>query len=466
MNKRNLLNNLKEGRDLEQNLPQYANELMSSYYHYSMIRLSMNYYTFYEILGESEDKKVKLNDERMNAVHDIIGKVLVSNLDGVSTEESLQLLDEIRKEIIKKMKVLTAYIDIFQNYEHVLNRLEYRYGKELVPIDDTAFAKEIVQYIFNTNDNVIINNKIKDIIGQLPVRMTKTKYFELICDSISVYKGAQKVSLDNYLYMLRTSAMLYQPEGIKEYFPELTSLEEELKSLSFKDLNEEDYKLYTNKINENATFIGEIVDAYVFMQEVLNNLYTVILSAPYVMNEKKDISICKDILKIVHEQFSNNKYTNIEEDVLNQFTLLEGRQEEIYEEYTNLETILSDVKEKNTNLIEGLMLEKIYRRIDIAQLLLSSSLFVELDEVEVNDIVDESYVDKITKEFIEELSELFVNSSQSVMRAVIASTISKMPVFFLSPDDVTNYVTSSLNQCKDLAEKYACKEIITNLMID
>ncbi|BCN30463.1 hypothetical protein [Anaeromicropila herbilytica] len=464
MSKKNIWNNLKEGHDLEENLPRYANHLMTSYYHYSMIRLSMNYYTFYEILGASEEKEVLALSEKMNVVHDIINKLVLSKLDGEATEDSVQKLDELRGEVIKKMKVLTSYIDIFQNYEYVLNRMEHRFKKDLEPINDEAFAQEIMQFIFNTKDSVIINSKIQEVIGQLPVRMTKARYFEILKNSLSMYKGSEKESLDNYLYMLRTSSMLYQPEGMNEYFPELIKVSDELKNLSYKDLDEEGYKKYANKIDETAVYIGQIIDGYAFMQEVLNNLYTVILSAPYVMKENSDDLTCKGIIKFVYDQFMKDHYEDIEDKIIDKLESLEGHQEEIYEEYTNLEMILSEVKEKNSAVIESLMLSKIFHSLDVIKLLLSTSLFVELNEVKLNETVDEAYLEKVTTELVNELTDLFKNSSQSIMRAVVSNTISKMPVFFSTPDEVTEYVTSSLSQCKDMAEKYACRELIRDIM--
>ncbi len=49
-----------------------------------------------------------------------------------------------------------------------------------------------------------INYKIQDVIGQLPVRLTKNKFFEMLSDGMSVYEGGTKESLNSFLYMIRT----------------------------------------------------------------------------------------------------------------------------------------------------------------------------------------------------------------------------------------------------------------------
>lgn len=42
----------------------------------------------------------------------------------------------------------------------------------------------------------------------------------------------------------------------------------------------------------------------------------------------------------------------------------------------------------------------------------------------------------------------------------MANTLEKIPVFFNTPQEVADYVSLSLLQCDDEAEKYASKEII------
>lgn len=467
MNTKHIINSIKNGKNLEVDLPKYASSLMTSYYKYSMIRLTMNYFTLYEVVSEEENKEVKIVENIIEDINQIIKKSVLSDFDGEVSEKSVKQLDAIRKEVIKKMKVLTAYTDILQVYEHVLNRLEYKYEEGLQPIDDVSFTSEVLQYIFDTKDNVIINDKIKEVIGQLPVRMTKSKYYELVCDSLSVYKGAEKASVDSYIYMMKTSAMLYEPEEMNEYFKELGEFVKELESVSYKDLEKQEYEKLSHNLKEKAEFIGNIVDAYVLVQEVINDLYTVLLSTPYVMDDGEDDSIiCKEILKEVNDQFLSGKKESIKEEVAEKLTLTEGRQEQIFFEYSSMESSLYDIKEKYQSIIDGLMLGKIFECLDTVQKLLSSSIFIELDEVQINEIADEVYIEEVTKNLIHEISALFEKSSQPVIRAVIANTINKMPVFFSSTDEVTNYIQNSLVSCRDLAEKTACVQIISDLMAD
>ena len=71
---------------------------------------------------------------------------------------------------------------------------------------------------------------------------------------------------------------------------------------------------------------------------------------------------------------------------------------------------------------------------------------------------------KISDELTVEIKEHLKKSSRMVRRAIMANTIDKLPVFFNSPQEVAEYVTMSLEQCDDEAEKYASKQLIMEMM--
>ena len=84
------------------------------------------------------------------------------------------------------MEAITRYVDLFELYEYALNRVEYRF-KEMDRVeDDEAFARKVLRYIFESDDNSVINNRIKEIISQLPVRITKEKYYDFMRSGIGM----------------------------------------------------------------------------------------------------------------------------------------------------------------------------------------------------------------------------------------------------------------------------------------
>lgn len=475
---------ISQGNNLEINLPQFFNRLVSLYEKYAEIRFTLHYYTFYEgYLDMNPNQTTEVEQQLLTEVNQIIQNSILSNFSGESMEKNIEKLDEVRNHIIKQMRILTANTDILQNYEYILNRIEYRFRDDLTEINNDEVAAEIVRYIFNSKDNVIINDRIKEVIGQLPIRITKSRYFELIRDSISIYKGADCSSLDSYVYMLKNGAMIYAPEGMDTTYPELLTLRKELESLDYKNMEKEEYLTFSLKIEKAASMINASVDFYYGLQEIVNHLYIMILAAPYAHMEggyrlesiegemkylllppeqEKDLS--KSIITEINDHFLSNDKMSIADKIDEQLSYTEGMQESLSEEFEALEPILFDIKSSHINMVESLMLGRIFHCLNTAQNLMGSSLFIDLNQELNNNKADEIYIAKVQEDLINQLSELFVNSSKNVHRAVIANTINKMPVFFQSTNEVMDYVKNSLEQCHDLEEKNACVDIIKTFL--
>ena len=171
-------NEIRKGKNLDVNIPKMFNYIADYYYTYSSVNLTMNYYSFYEFyIDESKNWS-----KEAKTILDSVNKVIYNNIvqdEHIDRELAIKKIDGIRNVVMKHMNQLSAYVDIFDIYEYVLNRIEYRFRDSCeIDIDDDDFARDILRYIFDTEDNNIINAKILDIIGQLPVRMTKQKFLE------------------------------------------------------------------------------------------------------------------------------------------------------------------------------------------------------------------------------------------------------------------------------------------------
>ena len=94
----------------------------------------------------------------------------------------------------------------------------------------------------------------------------------------------------------------------------------------------------------------------------------------------------------------------------------------------------------------------------------SNSIFAVIDEVADNRKVTVEDIQKISDELTVEIKNCLRESSRMVRRAIMANTINKLPVFFNTPQEVADYVSMSLEQCDDSAEKYASKQLIMEMM--
>jgi hypothetical protein len=470
MNKkiRQLNQDLRNGKLLDENIPQLFNHLANHYEVYASVRLAMHYYAFYEAFNDEEELWSKEAKDIIVCLNEIIKLNILQNQSGQLREDAIRQVDSIRKEIMKRMEILTAYTDIFQTFEYVLNRIEYRFKEEKEFFKDEEFAQEVLRYIFDSEDNMIINEKIKEMIGQLPIRITKQKYFDLLKESIWAYRGSDKSSFDTYLYMLRTSAMLYQTEGMDTYYPALWEKKEQLSSLEYKNLTKEIFDKAVNTLRA-ATFILETeTTVYFGLQEIVNEVFALLLCAPYsgMVSMENDYSknAAFAILKDINTVFSVKEKEDLTIDLMDKFTNIEGIQEDISEEISVMEDSLYEIMTNHQTLVQSLMLGQSLQVLDHSRKLLSNSIFIDLEEQFEEVIVDEDIVDMAFDKLEEELRGLFANADKVIGRAVMANTLNKMPVFFNDHKEVMNYVRYSIERCSDSYEKLACYEIINAIM--
>jgi hypothetical protein len=470
MNKRNrhLSQEVRSGKQLQENIPQLFNTMADKYQTYASVRLAMHYFSFYESYLDEENTWGVEAKETISHINHIIRENVLERCAGAAREKAISETDKLRKEISKRMNILTTYTDIFQIYEFVLNRLEYRFKEELEPVDEVEIEKEILRYIFAEEDNLLINEKIREIIGQLPIRITRQKYFDLLQDSLKSYLGADEASLQTYLYMLRTSAMLFHEDGMEDCYPELAKRMDQLSKVDYKNITKEAYDQCINVL-QVATLMLEIdTTIYFGLQEIVNEVYAMLLCSTYAGMVDSDFRVAADtamnIIQEINTAFSQTEKTELNEDLIDKFSDTEGVQEELSYELTLLEDALYEVEHTHQELTKSMMLDQLLQILLRSQKLLSNSLFIDLDEVLKDNMVDEALLEAETKKLTEELEALFGNQDKVVSRAIMANTMSKMPVFFKDHKDVMDYVRYSIERCSDIYEKAACIEIINEIM--
>ncbi len=464
-----VIKEIEKNKNLEINLSKYANNLMSLYHRYSNIGFAFNYYTYCEMIAENQgDKKTKVL-EFTQGLNEVISSYLEGNLRGEKLESAISQLNEIRDSIISSMKELTTYVDIFQIYEYALNRVEYRFfeNESQDEMVEEEIVMEILQYIAADKDAVVVNRKMKDILGQLPVRMTKKKYFQIISDSFSLYKEATKSTVDGLLYMLRTSTMLEKPEGMDDNYKDLSSIVKEFEGTDFASISKEEYELLKEKLNFGTEFITNTSDMLLMLAELINNSMVVLLSLPYAITDTSEAENYIGIIEYVNRQIINSNSNEVPEDeIYNLFENLEGNQERLFSQIQKIDYLL-DTATLNQDLLKSLMIDKLYNSLQLISKLISTSTFVDLNDSndEMVIITDEELM-QIRDGFIEELMIHLKKFPKLVNRGIMAATLSIMPIIFNNLDEFKDYVENSLSMCSDLDEKKASITLIKNIIED
>lgn len=463
-----VIKEISNGINLEMNLPAYANYLVDLYNKSAVVELTMEYYTYYEMLEEQE-----YGDENLKAcadiVNDIIQSVIIPGKVDAEREKAIAGIDGLRNEIYKKVDSLAAYADIFSRYEYVSNRCEYLFKDADFGsgYSDDDFTRQIMQYIFSEEDNTVINSKISEMIAEVPLRMTKSKFFQLLSEGLTVYNQTDQQTVDDFIYGLKSSSMLVLPEHMEE-FRDLHEIYLYAKNLNYDTITEAQFHELEQKLNYAAVFIEEKTNLYTMLQGIINKTYAILICLPYASFEQQDIACCMKIIQAVSEQFKNPEYRTLADDVTELFRNLEGIPEELHSRLSSVEYVLDHVKEQHMDIVKSIMAEKIYHGLFLIQCLLSDSLFIDLSavregfdnktETEAFDI--KAYVARKRDELIAELTEFFKDNQKIVNRSVMALILSRLPVFFNNITEIQDYIYHSLSNCTNKAEKTAVVEII------
>lgn len=443
---RQLSNDIKAGRNLEQVLPELMNRMASAYGMLSYYNMDMELSMLTESKAEGLIKPGRSTKELEEKLYDIIRKTLLAPFAPEVYEEAIKELAELRDKVISKMDILTAYTDLFILYEYVMNRLEpaFEAMEEPGTMDNDAVAKEILQWIFAEEEPAMVNQHIKEMLSCLPVRMTKGKFLELVENAFSIYEESDCQSIDMFDYMLRSASGLYTPKGMAKSYSKLDKVKKLFESKSFAELTKEEYDERKAALAGGSDYIRNATECLGGIQAIANALMTVLLTKQYFTLSAERAS--KRPQEITEKLLSG---TDVDTETL--FAGIETEMETISGEIMGLESALLYVKENQEKQIGELMLSVVYQRLLTVQRLNSSSAYASLTEPEAKE--QEGYLKKTKEAFLVDIREALENGSRLRNRAVMAAVLRELPVFFNNHTEVMNYVRTALDGCRDEKEK-------------
>ncbi len=459
-----IIKDILQGNGLEINIPAYASAYISATYTYTMIHLILNYYTIKEI---QEDTNGITNDEYLSAsvdkIHTILFETILADSMPENYKDIIAQIHELRSEMTEKMTILTAYTDALQIYEYILNRIEYMVTGEEYPIEESELAAKVFQYLFNDNDKMVVNSKIQMVTGQLPIRMTKNRFYDYLTDTLNIYNGSDKSSVDDFITMLKSTALLELPNSFEDAYPPIAGLIKKLQDTQFKSLQLEEYNEIMNEFSMVTSYLTELVSNYLLVMEIINDLYSTILALPYQKNDNDVIDVCISMLNGLHNAFISE--SDIPESVNDGFMKIEGFQEELGEDIMQYESILEEVMTEHKDTISWLMSDRIFDNLLLISKLMSNSLFIDLEKDESeSETADLEYITSRRDELVSLLSDFFENHQKEVNRAIMAALFSNMPVLFNSQQEIKDYIEYSLNHCNNQSELMACAKILNDMI--
>lgn len=448
---------------------------MTAAYQYSYTRLVLNDYTLYETLSDSTDVSGNVTAAALT-----LNELVKEFADGQDISEELL---KLRKDITHTTEILTAYTDCLILFEYVLNRQERRFHSlKASAYDDESFADMAEAYITRAEDAPAQRSRVSEVIGQLPVRYTRQKFFDRILEGLKPYIGSPKESLDDMMYLLKTESMVLLPEGMEEEFPEYGQVLAELLETDYKGLTREAFDRLFDVFQETGTKVMEDSGSFVMLAEIINDLEVLVLSGNDAVKDLTEEKLYEEILRTVTGQFDQEGFPVWDDGAEELLTRLEGRQEAYYDRYMRFELPAAD---------ENLRRDSDYIRMVNVDRMISGSIFAKLlmiedagsdaagnedagsedagnkdagSAAEEEATVDRKCLEETVGQFTAGLEEVFARTSKPVVRAVMARVLSELPVMFASAEEIRNYVLASLASCSDDNEKETCKELLEELI--
>lgn len=461
---------LTKGENVERYLTEFIRHVEGQYLKFWVTNIELDYITFLEITREKESKWLLDQDELLEKLEKYIvsllndpEKLFFGSSKGQQTR--LTTLKKYKVELQKRVKLLTSYDDQTKILGYIYNRLEGKFDLKVSELhDDDDFAGLLIKFIFNNEDPVIINDKIKQIYTQLPIRMTKSRFYNYVDDSFNLLKGIEKKQLDAYSQLIKD--IIYPEENTACGF--LQNLHEMLAVL-FKNhdvaLTIDELSQLLNSLDLINEKIENATGYYIYAVNLVNELIGMIMTITPESTEAAKASI-ELFVQIMGKVSQKKRGQTLIDEALNTLLIrtegvIEGLSIELGQADAFVETAIINYEEQ----IEKMALSSRFESMKCMPVLSSGSYFAEMEQKsELSDVVDEFYLAYTKKELTKWMDGVFLKGSKMLQRSRMANAFSVLNISHKKPQEVYQFILDALIACNDPEEKTVCKRLLRELM--
>lgn len=443
--------------------------MMSAAGRFAYSRFALNFTMFYESIAEINNhvlqKDAILPTEREMAEGlKQWEKEFLSLLGRFLTGEIAERdVDAFRSKLLHESEKLMTYIEYFSLYEYVLKRLKGRFSEETAEVwSDQEAVDKMMRFIISAPEAPERNQRIKMILSELPMRFTKAKFFSMVRQSMAVYEGVDRQTLEEAIENLKREALLVIPQGMEEGHEQLALLLKQLNEADYRNLDKEKAEKLWEVFDEaKETLFYQSADRLSLM-EMVNDFYVMNLAGADMLMDSQEKKAVDSLVVLLWEKMEQEDYSLTEEALAELLVPLEGRQEAYYEQWSRFEDSDLDV------LLGKDASDKDREKARKVGLLLSTSLYMSLEPEkkpeEAGILLSRKAVETMCQPFCDELEADWKGKPKGIIRAMMANLLSKLPMFFLNSDELRDFLSGCLSSCTDNAEKSASLAEIRKLM--
>lgn len=441
-------------------------KMMAAAGRYASVRFVLGYTLYYETEAErtkrdEADSPVK---QELDAVweafgrefHALIGRFLEGDIPETEAET-------FRSRFISKTEELLDIAGSLAVYGSVLKRMSRRFMPEEASSEsDENIVNQIMRYIISESEPAQRNERIRTVLSELPLRMTRAKFFSLVCQALSVYEGTDKYSLEQMIKHLKREALLPGSSQIRAHYPGLSQILEKLEQTDYIHMDAETFlPLWTETESIGNYLINQITDSQDQMN-VINDFCVLCFTHRDLLMDSGEKEMIHQLITMLWKNMEEGNYSVNQRKLYQLLHSLEGRQEMYYEQLARYDLPDNDGFDGEEELSE----EK--ERLRKVSLLLSSSDFMSLErekKPEGTDILlSRKAVEELCQPFLDALEADWKGKPKCVIRVIMAKLLGELPMFFTTSDDLREFITGCFDSCTDIAEKEECIQAIKEEM--
>ncbi len=470
-----LVKNIQKNREADHAWNVFYDHFMDTTAQLCWITFSLNYVSMLEMRWDFKNDAIRELCHRLDRV---VEKVIQWETLGEFEEkkaflqEQIKKIDNLRKDLEEIVSCATAYVDRYLLLEYAFNRTEHLYDDRHLPADyqDDDFVQKLSAFIFSTPDSSIIQQRMVGVIEQLPIRMTKARFFEYLREAFSTYIDGERKPVEDLCYFIRSVSMLEEPTSNQAFERAYDSHVELLMDQPLSELNPETYQEYTRMLQEDMTHLDNEMGFLSLFGQLVNEFYGLLLAKEHDLTEiehtRKVREACIRIVRTVNQYGLEEKQDNVFDEIQESLYLLEGEQEPLHEEFHRADALLDEVFRSPLMDSPKPWIQETLKASGMVSRLLSTSLFASLQEdfTEEQDRADTPYVYEQYTQIRAALSTAFDARGKLLSRGMMSRMIHLFPALFHNRKELEEYMKNSLSACQNESEKLGCYEILTEMM--
>lgn len=431
---------------------------LTAAYHYSLVRLALNFDTCYEILSQRETLPEDIAG-KFGALKECLKKFLTD-------EPMLEELNPLREQVGEYAEILVRFLDYYRLYERVMSSRKGKY-EVLMPsvCSDEELTRRACNYITGDSGERILSGRLAEILECLPVRMTKQKYIDYLTEGLLFSVGQPVEILHGILDKWKERLNPFPNETLQAAKPDRYLELKHFEAMDYRDLTFPAYEANRKILETGIDSLVDEIELADNLQEMINDLYVVALTMEDAVISKEVADCCRFVLLTLLQDDGINEESD--DFLMEQFRKLEGIQEAYGEQLLQLE-LPSETKER--------LKDEDYVRVLNVDLLHSGSRFMKLRSVSEEGkeeaalkipekkLTDRPYLDQQITALLPAAEERFSGTSRFIVRVIMMNTLLALPFFLLTFKNLHSFIQRSLDCCQDEGEKNLCKRNMEKIM--